>query len=73
MYPNPVTGNLAINLSRPTYSARVSLYQINGKMVLKTTITTKTAEIDLSQLAPVLYFIEIASGDTFVTKKIIKQ
>jgi hypothetical protein len=69
VYPNP-TANKFIIQTKDSYSElRLSIYTINGEIVLNTKNQT---EIDMSNLASGTYFVKVAIDGKIETNKIIK-
>jgi hypothetical protein len=79
LYPNPSTGKFYLSLSDDvTGELAIYILDIQGKQVFQAT-TSKTAftfitEIDISESAPGIYFlnVKLANGKSF-TKRIIKN
>ena len=67
LYPNPVSDYVSIVCNQKIET--VSLYSIDGKLVLK----TSSNHIDLSSLATGTYFAEISLPYQKITKQLIKQ
>jgi len=73
VYPNPVTEQLNIQLSSPFKDASVRLYDVLGKQVMDSKITTNHKSINTSALAKGVYLMKIEAQDLSVTRKIIKK
>lgn len=71
-YPNPASSKLIIKYKNKKQWV-LSFYSSQGALVRKQIITSKTAEIDITNLDKGMYFIQISSGDTFITKKLFVQ
>lgn len=67
IYPNPVSGRLYVTgLTGP---ARLEVYNNLGQLKL----TSPTSSVDVTALAPGIYFLKIRKGETTETFKFIKQ
>ena len=64
--PNPATGTFYINTDK---DVEVRMYDLSGRMVRQQTYTN--AGIEVSDLAPATYVVEITSGDMRQTQKIL--
>ncbi len=70
IYPNPTTGIAYINSSILNNST-VSIYSTSGKLVKETLISNNI--IDISELTNGLYFIIINSGNSQISRSILKR
>lgn len=69
IYPNPVnTGKIYIT-SKSSLDKKVEIFNVLGKKVLETAITSK--EVNVSSLAAGVYIIKIKEGDATATRKLI--
>ncbi|WP_428224106.1 T9SS type A sorting domain-containing protein [Flavobacterium sp.] len=69
IYPNPVgTGKITIN-SRSNGAKEIEIFDVLGKRVLVTVLTTK--ELNISNLNPGVYIIKIRENEQQVTRKLI--
>ncbi len=68
IFPNPT--NDIINISSPTQNIEVALYDTLGKKILE---QTGTQTIDLSNVLPGVYFVQLIEGEKKKTLKIIRQ
>lgn len=66
LVPNPVCDQLTI-LGESIQS--VSIYSIDGQLLM----TTESASVDLSDLAPGLYLVRVVNDGKTIVKKLIKQ
>lgn len=74
VYPNPTEGNLNINLDHNAENASVNLYDITGEIIYEGILhNAYRTNIDLSDLAAGVYFLEIKEGEFKSVEKIIKQ
>ena len=73
--PNPVVDYMnykGLGLEKNT-KAGLSLVNANGLEVLKTDLTTNEGNIDLSGLAPGVYYLKIKTGQGVYTNRLVKQ
>lgn len=74
IYPNPMKDNLTISVNseneKITY---VKLLDLNGKEVFNTILTDSNNTLHISTLPPGLYFVQIISGTSCITKKVVKN
>jgi subtilisin-like proprotein convertase family protein len=77
VYPNPTTGNIVLDIVGDSDGFAVSVTDMNGKSVHTETIGKITtgirSSIDLSQVANGIYFLRLDDGNSFTTRKLIKQ
>ena len=75
IYPNPTSGNVAIQLSQPS-DFTYSIYDLTGKMIVPDfeVINLSQIVLDLDAIAKGLYFITIQfDNGQKISKKLIKQ
>ncbi len=69
IYPNPVnTGKIYIS-SKSSLDKKVEIFNVLGKKVLETTITSK--EVNIGNLTAGVYIIKIKEGEASATRKLI--
>ena len=71
IYPNPVAEILNIKTTLKYYNA--SLYTIQGQLIETKENLNATQQFDYSNVASGLYILQLTSGDTTETIKVIKQ
>jgi len=74
LYPNPSYGHLNISLEK--FSGEpvdVTIYNIRGKEVMKTRITSAQTTFDIVDFAPGTYVIRMESGDETATRKFVRN
>ena len=67
VYPNPATS--VINVANAE-NAQVSVFDINGKLMVSVESATANQAIDASNFANGLYFVRITDGNNVITKKV---
>ena len=75
LYPNPTSNEVAISLEGWSGEIRLNLVDVNGKVLLEQRVinTNETIDIDLSNYAKGVYYVNILSSESVVTKKISKM
>ncbi len=75
VFPNPVKDFLFINMAEPLIqNANILLYDVNGRIVARQTVTQVNNELDLSAYPPGTYILSIRAGnDEQKAWKIIKK
>lgn len=74
VYPNPANNVVNVNLSAVKGKSDVSIYDVNGRQVLRREVNAVNAQLDISTLPAGVYIIKVKNGVKEVsTTKIIKQ
>lgn len=75
IYPNPAKETLQFYLPGKMENAKVSIFNVKGERVFEQTYSLNYTkeEINLSEMANGLYFIEIADGTGSYKKKFVKE
>ncbi len=76
MYPNPTNGIVTFELDFVSYeNIAIEVYNLQGQMVIATSIDSQESYIDLSNLNDGLYFIKtkLSENETKVTKMILRK
>lgn len=68
-YPNPITDGKLYITSKNLATRDISVFDVLGKIVFKT--TTQSKEINLQSVQPGIYMIRIKEGEQVTTKKLI--
>ena len=68
-YPNPVSNGKIYITSKSTLDIEILIFDVLGKKVMQTILTTK--ELNISNLSPGVYIIKIKEGETTATRKLI--
>ena len=69
IYPNPVNSGKIYITTKSSLDKKVEIFNVLGKKVLETIITTK--EVNVSNLAAGVYIIKIKEGEATATRKLI--
>ena len=74
-YPNPTANYLTLSVEEFDISnLSYQLYDMQGKLLQKETITSNQTSIDMNNLVPASYFVKVTQNNTEVkTFKIIKK
>lgn len=68
-YPNPVTDGKLYFTGKSSMSRDITIFDILGKVVLQSTISSK--ELNISSLQPGVYMIRIKEGEQQATRKLV--
>ena len=73
VYPNPATESFNVIRNRLTGTANLELYDVMGQKIITYTIPSGKKEFNVKtgNLSSGIYFLNMISGDSFCTKKII--
>lgn len=72
IYPNPSTEN-TVTIENTNESLQVIIFDLLGKKVMETTITSRKNSIDISSIHRGIYMITFSNDNSSITKKFIKQ
>lgn len=70
VYPNPATTYLTIDIGQIENDISVLLMDLGGRVLINTTVVGKT-DLDVSTFQPGVYFLEISTGNSIETHKVI--
>lgn len=75
IYPNPTRGMLKVDISgvEKFENARISLYDLTGKLLQQWAGISQSNEIDLSERTPGMYIMQVAYNGKINSWKIIKE
>ena len=75
IYPNPTRGILKIDISgvEKFENARISLYDLTGKLLQQWAGISQSNAIDLSERTPGMYIMQVAYNGKISSWKIIKE
>ncbi len=69
LYPNPATNGKVYISSKSDLDKEVIIFDVLGKKVLQTTMSSK--ELNISNLSPGVYIIKINEAESTATRKLI--
>lgn len=70
LFPNPASGTISIAAS---LKSEIEIFNSEGQIVKRTLALNKISTLDISGLAPGMYFAKVKSGEGIMVKKFIKQ
>lgn len=73
IYPNPSSGAFNLRLNKVVDDATLEIHSVDGKSVMKKTISGKSVDISIPEVSAGTYFIKITDGPNTATQKIIKE
>jgi hypothetical protein len=75
IYPNPAKDWISITIKKSTIlkNTFVSIYNIQGQILLQQQIQKEKTELDVSTISKGLYFIKLSIGEGIVAKKFVKE
>ena len=75
LYPNPAQSVINISITKVPSGAVIKVYDVNGKQVIRNTVTQKDMQIDVRKLMHGMYFIKVedASGEVYYSSKFLRQ
>ena len=68
-YPNPVSNGKIYITSKTSLDKEVMIFDVLGKKVLQTTISSR--ELNITAIPPGVYIIKITEAETTATRKLI--
>jgi hypothetical protein len=71
LYPNPTNGLLKIQLASDVSEATVELFDLNGKMVYKTSLNSVETTLDLRENKSGIYLIKVITENNVFNEKIV--
>lgn len=72
-YPNPARDNISIEGLNASKKTSISIIDLRGNIVLKTTTINSALTLNLQKLSPGVYYIKLESAVTAKTIKILKE
>lgn len=74
IYPNPFADFITIKTANNSQNLTYSVFDILGEVLISGIVqNNQQPQINLGKLNSGIYFIQVSDGETFVTRKIIKQ
>ena len=71
IFPNPTTGNVIVESN--AVNADITVYDMFGKLMMTSKVTSTRTELDLSGFAPGVYMVRIANSNAITTVKVVKE
>jgi Leucine-rich repeat (LRR) protein len=71
IYPNPSLNELYIHTKTPIH--HLELYDVNGKMVKKLTVNSRSYVMNMMELPSGFYVLKLTSDGSVITKSILKK
>lgn len=72
IYPNPSKGKFVIEMNEGL-NAKVNIYNMLGELIYKRTVSSKIQDIDLTNLPPNIYFMQVKIGEKVYGKKVVVE
>ncbi len=72
-YPNPATEKLIIEGLKPTHNQSVSVYSLEGQLLIHTTLINHTTVLDISQIAKGIYLVVVNGPNQRIATRFIKN
>ena len=72
MFPNPATDVLYFQIDSDSETS-VCLFDLNGKLIIKQTISKSESTISLVELEPGMYVVQIDNEGVIVRERLIKN
>jgi len=73
IYPNPATDDITVEIPDFSRDAAISIYNIQGKLIMQQQMSQVRSNVDISGLSQGLYMIKLITPEGIVTKKFIKD
>ncbi|MDF1697959.1 MAG: T9SS type A sorting domain-containing protein [Saprospiraceae bacterium] len=74
VFPNPANDVITIQLENDFPEVKqIAILKLNGELISKISTTSKKYEMDISQLAPGQYVLQVQTANTPYSKLIVKQ
>ena len=73
VYPNPVMNNMHVVISSNSTNPNLTIYNALGDCVCRRLITSLDFQMNISDLAEGIYFIQLSTANGIETKKVVVQ
>ena len=73
VYPNPAYGTISVDCKNVTGEMDVSVYNIQGQLLLERKIHENKGDINISSLDKGIYIVKVLSRDNYRARMIIKD
>lgn len=73
IYPNPAVNTLTVNLNDDVANANIDIYNTAGQTVYTAAMQGNTQNIDITNLAPGMYYLSVSNDNSRGLQKFVKQ
>jgi len=73
IYPNPTDNKLFLDLPNLKTKAKITAYDILGKLILENQLTKQNSQLDMGAFPSGIYLIKIETEDASVTNRIVVE
>jgi hypothetical protein len=75
IYPNPATNKLTLDLKqiKDLHNTVISIYDIQGQLILQQAINEKQTELNISNFAKGLYIVKLNNDRLRLVSKFVKE
>ncbi len=73
VFPNPACDKLTIKIPTPHSNTQISVYDLNGRLLLQQPFSSAQTEIDVRRLARGMYIIKVKNDTTFLSMIFLKE
>jgi hypothetical protein len=73
LFPNPVHGRSLTIEQNGDAILGIAIYNINSQLLLNRKMYEKLSQIDVTDLAPGIYFIKVSTMESLITQKFIRK
>ena len=73
IFPNPASDNLIIDFKPQSKNAGYEIYDVFGRVILKSQILNPQSLIQVNELSEGLYMLRITDGESVYNKKLVKE
>jgi hypothetical protein len=73
LYPNPARDYLTITTPQTKIESFVTMYNVNGREMLKKQISGNVTKIDIRSFANGVYIVKLIQGNAVEVRKIVKK
>lgn len=73
IYPNPATNTIRVATGNNTETLQANIYNVSGQVVQHTTVSGKTATLNISNLPTGMYYLKLKGAHTAAAGKFMKR
>jgi len=73
VYPSPTNGTDRIKIKGINGTSHIEIYDLNGVLVLRDLINSQHASIDLPNLPPAMYLVQVRTENSIFSTKLVVQ